>query len=44
MAQMAPEAAERLTVEFASRASSTEKAAPSNDLPKIEGKPNGNGS
>jgi flagellar motility protein MotE (MotC chaperone) len=44
MAQMAPEAAERLTVEFASRASATEKAAPGDDLPKIEGKPNGNGS
>jgi len=40
MAQMQPEAAERLTVELASRASG-EKPASAADLPKIEGKPNG---
>lgn len=40
MAQMQPEAAERLTVEMATRAGA-EKAATNGDLPKIEGKPNG---
>jgi flagellar motility protein MotE (MotC chaperone) len=40
MAQMQPEAAERLTVEMATRAGA-EKGAPGNGLPKIEGKPNG---
>jgi flagellar motility protein MotE (MotC chaperone) len=39
MAQMSTEAAERLTVELANRASG-EKSA-SSELPKIEGKPNG---
>jgi flagellar motility protein MotE (MotC chaperone) len=37
MAQMSPEAAERLTVEMARRAG-TDKSASSADLPKIEGK------
>lgn len=43
LAQMAPEAAERLTVELANRASgrpTAQKPNP-NQLPKIEGKPNG---
>jgi flagellar motility protein MotE (MotC chaperone) len=40
MAQMTPEAAERLTVELASRAS-PDKFQPATGLPKIEGKPNG---
>jgi flagellar motility protein MotE (MotC chaperone) len=40
MAQMQPEAAERLTVEMATRAGA-EKGSPGNGLPKIEGKPNG---
>ncbi|MBI4273722.1 MAG: hypothetical protein HY659_03340, partial [Rhizobiales bacterium] len=44
MGQMSPESAERLTVEMANRAGSTEKAAPAppeQQLPKIEGRPNG---
>jgi flagellar motility protein MotE (MotC chaperone) len=40
MAQMAPEAAERLTVALATRAAG-DKAAPNSELPKIEGRPNG---
>jgi flagellar motility protein MotE (MotC chaperone) len=40
LAQMAPEAAERLTVELASRAS-MQTAASAEALPQIEGKPNG---
>jgi flagellar motility protein MotE (MotC chaperone) len=40
LAQMTPEAAERLTVELANRASA-EKRQPSSALPKIEGKPDG---
>jgi flagellar motility protein MotE (MotC chaperone) len=39
MAQMQPEAAERLTVEIANRASGAEKTLTGNDLPKIEGRP-----
>lgn len=38
---MSPEAAEKLTVELATRASSTERAPAPGDLPKIEGHPNG---
>jgi flagellar motility protein MotE (MotC chaperone) len=43
LAQMSPEAAERLTVELATRSNQTEKApAPAvTDLPKIEGRPGG---
>lgn len=42
MAQMTPEAAERLTVELASRGTTGAKAAPSAaELPKIEGRQNG---
>jgi flagellar motility protein MotE (MotC chaperone) len=41
MAQMTPEAAERLTVELANRASLTPKAQPASELPKIEGRQNG---
>jgi flagellar motility protein MotE (MotC chaperone) len=40
LAQMAPEAAERLTVELANRAS-VQTAASTDALPQIEGKPNG---
>jgi flagellar motility protein MotE (MotC chaperone) len=40
MAQMSPEAAERLTMEFASRGD-TEKGQKPADLPKIDGKPAG---
>lgn len=39
LAQMSPDAAERLTVELASRAATDKSKA--SDLPKIEGKPNG---
>jgi flagellar motility protein MotE (MotC chaperone) len=39
MAQMSAEAAERLTVEMANRATAGEKALSGNDLPKIEGRP-----
>ena len=39
LAQMTPEAAERLTVELAARSTAKDKPA---DLPKIEGKPNPN--
>lgn len=42
MAQMTPEAAERLTVELANRGTTPGKAAPStSELPKIEGRPSG---
>lgn len=42
MAQMSPEAAERLTVELASRGTTGVKSGPSGaELPKIEGRPNG---
>lgn len=40
MAQMSPEAAERLTVELANRGGSAEKAGTA-ELPKIEGRPSG---
>ena len=40
LAQMAPESAERLTVELASHASSQPKSPGLDQLPKIEGKPN----
>jgi flagellar motility protein MotE (MotC chaperone) len=39
MAQMSPDAAERLTVELANRATSQPKAQSPDQLPKIEGKP-----
>jgi flagellar motility protein MotE (MotC chaperone) len=41
MAQMSPEAAQRLTVELANRATASDKALPGSDLPKIEGRPSG---
>jgi len=41
LAQMSPEAAERLTVELANRASATPRSQSPDQLPKIEGKPNG---
>jgi flagellar motility protein MotE (MotC chaperone) len=41
LAQMTPEAAERLTVELATRSNQSEKAPPLADLPKIEGRPGG---
>jgi len=41
MAQMMPEAAERLTVELANRANGADRGQPA-DLPKIEGRPSGN--
>jgi flagellar motility protein MotE (MotC chaperone) len=41
LAQMTPDAAERLTMELATRANGGEKAANPNALPKIEGRPNG---
>lgn len=41
LAQMSPEAAERLTIELASRAGSGDKASNPSMLPKIEGRPNG---
>jgi flagellar motility protein MotE (MotC chaperone) len=41
MAQMMPESAEKLTVELATRASPEPKAQPPQELPKIEGRPNG---
>ncbi len=40
LAQMSPEAAEKLTVELANRATG-EKSSAATELPKIEGKPNG---
>jgi flagellar motility protein MotE (MotC chaperone) len=40
LAQMSPEAAERLTIEFASRATGQNPPPPA-ELPKIEGRPNG---
>lgn len=42
MAQMQPDAAERLTVELANRASAQPKAQSPDQLPKIEGKPTPN--
>ena len=39
LAQMSPEVAEKLTVEFATRDS--DRSAKSSDLPKIEGRPSG---
>ena len=41
LAQMTPDAAERLTMELASRANGGEKSTNPNALPKIEGRPNG---
>ena len=41
LAQMTPEAAERLTVELATRSNQAEKPAGLSDLPKIEGRPGG---
>jgi len=41
LAQMTPEAAERLTVELANRATAGDKPPPTSDLPKIEGRPSG---
>jgi flagellar motility protein MotE (MotC chaperone) len=41
LAQMSPDAAERLTVELANRASAEPKAKGPDALPKIEGKPTG---
>jgi flagellar motility protein MotE (MotC chaperone) len=40
LAQMSPEAAERLTVELASKSGSDRNVNPSN-LPKIDGRPGG---
>ena len=40
MAQMSPEAAERLTVELAARSGGERTSIPSN-LPKIDGRPSG---
>jgi flagellar motility protein MotE (MotC chaperone) len=42
MAQMSPDAAERLTVELANRASAQPKTQSPDQLPKIEGKPTAN--
>ena len=42
MAQMSSDAAERLTVELANRASGQPKAQNPDQLPKIEGKPTPN--
>jgi flagellar motility protein MotE (MotC chaperone) len=41
LAQMIPEAAERLTVELANRGATSGSASPAASLPKIEGRPNG---
>jgi flagellar motility protein MotE (MotC chaperone) len=41
LGQMAPDSAERLTVELANRANAQVKTPGANDLPKIEGKPGG---
>jgi flagellar motility protein MotE (MotC chaperone) len=42
MAQMTPEAAERLTVELANRGATASRSGPAtSELPKIEGRPNG---
>jgi len=41
MAQMTPEAAERLTVELASRGAGGKTGPSASELPKIEGRPNG---
>jgi flagellar motility protein MotE (MotC chaperone) len=43
LAQMTPDAAERLTVELARRATGLPKSQKLDELPKIEGKPNGPG-
>lgn len=42
LAQMSPDAAERLTVELANRASTQPKTQTPDELPKIEGNPSGN--
>jgi flagellar motility protein MotE (MotC chaperone) len=42
MAQMSPDAAERLTVELANRANAQPKTQSPDQLPKIEGKPTAN--
>jgi flagellar motility protein MotE (MotC chaperone) len=39
LGQMAPEVAERLTIEIASRSGAVDKAAAPVELPKIEGRP-----
>ncbi len=39
LAQMSPEAAEKLTVELANRANAQPKAQNAGELPKIDGKP-----
>jgi flagellar motility protein MotE (MotC chaperone) len=41
MAQMSPDAAQRLTIELTNRATASDKALPASDLPKIEGRPSG---
>jgi flagellar motility protein MotE (MotC chaperone) len=41
MAQMSPEAAQRLTVELTNRATASDKPSLGSDLPKIEGRPSG---
>ncbi|HVY58794.1 MAG TPA: flagellar protein FlbB [Xanthobacteraceae bacterium] len=41
MAQMSSEAAEKLTIELANRASGGDKGPSASDLPKIDGRPNG---
>jgi flagellar motility protein MotE (MotC chaperone) len=42
LAQMTPQAAERLTVELATRSNNTPEKPPAvSDLPKIEGRPGG---
>jgi flagellar motility protein MotE (MotC chaperone) len=41
LAQMTPEAAERLTVELATRSNQADKLPSASDLPKIEGRPRG---
>ena len=44
LAQMTPEAAERLTVELASRAAPSRQRRRPDQLPKIEGKPSSSAS
>jgi len=41
LAQMSPEAAEKLTIELASRAANEKAKGGKDALPKIEGQPNG---
>jgi flagellar motility protein MotE (MotC chaperone) len=41
LAQMTPEAAERLTIEIAARSGAIGRAPAASELPKIEGRPNG---